>query len=161
MVMTGRLQLVVVRHGEAERSSGDDTVRALTTRGREEVVATARALAESLPGGGRVLCSPLLRARQTADLLAAELGLPAPETVPGITPDDDPVRALRNLDKLLVAGRPLIVASHMPLVGALAALLEHGDMRLAPGVPTGAAIVLEGDHISAGLMKTVARIGNW
>jgi hypothetical protein len=34
-------------------------------------------------------------------------------------------------------------------------------MRLAPGVPTGAAIVLEGDHISAGLMKTVARIGNW
>lgn len=159
--MSVRVQLAIVRHGEAERGSGDDAARALTARGREEVVATARLLGKHLPGGARVVCSPLLRARQTADLLAVELGLQAPETVPGITPDDDPVRALRNLGKLLVEGRPLIVASHMPLVGALAALLEHGDMRLAPGVPTGAAIVLEGEHIVAGLMKPVLRIGNW
>ncbi len=64
--------LILVRHGQT-----DANVRGLllgrsdpplTAEGRRQ----ARALAGALPRPGRIVCSPLLRARQTADALAAE-----------------------------------------------------------------------------------------
>jgi broad specificity phosphatase PhoE len=61
----------VVQHGEKERAPGDP---GLTARGREQ----AALAAEWLRGKGlrAVYASPLLRARQTAEAVAAVAGLP-------------------------------------------------------------------------------------
>lgn len=79
-------RLAIVRHGEtdwniARRIQGRTDV-ALNQTGRAQALEAASLLAESARAAGsvwgRVICSPLLRTRQTAEIIAAELGLPSP-----------------------------------------------------------------------------------
>lgn len=72
------MQLYFVRHGESEANlarvfSNRDAPHALTERGRTQV----EALAEKLQDihFGAFYASPILRARQSADILAARLGI--------------------------------------------------------------------------------------
>lgn len=60
-------RLILLRHGEAERSaaSGSDYDRALTARGREDARAAGRWLAERGLKIDLALVSPAVRARQT------------------------------------------------------------------------------------------------
>ena len=74
-----------LRHGESEANrmgviAGNLDV-ALTDRGRAQARSAAPALAQA--GIARVLASPMARARETAEIVAAELGLPV-ETLAGI-----------------------------------------------------------------------------
>jgi broad specificity phosphatase PhoE len=73
--------LVLVRHGQiaanAERIWHGSTDSALTERGRGEAERTARHLAQRAPAPVALYTSPLLRARETAGPIAAELGLAA------------------------------------------------------------------------------------
>ncbi len=68
------------RHGETvwnvENKICGVTDIALTDRGREQARALGRQLAAGEQGITRILCSPLVRARETAQLIAAETGLP-------------------------------------------------------------------------------------
>lgn len=61
----------VVQHGEKERATGDP---GLTGRGREQAALAAEWLRDK--GLQAVYASPLLRARQTAEAVAAVAGLP-------------------------------------------------------------------------------------
>jgi phosphohistidine phosphatase len=70
--MTAR-RVYLVRHGDAEPSRGVDAARRLTPSGRAEFERHARALVAEL-AIRRVVTSPLLRARETAELLAAVTG---------------------------------------------------------------------------------------
>jgi len=70
------VQLILIRHGEPDMSAGHDDPP-LSARGRAQAEATAERLA--LEPIDRVVCSPLKRARQTAEPLAARLGLPLEE----------------------------------------------------------------------------------
>lgn len=69
------MRLCVLRHGiAAERGTfEDDAERPLTERGRDRMAAAAGGLA-ALIQPSLVLTSPLLRARQTADLIADATG---------------------------------------------------------------------------------------
>ena len=73
------MQVYFVRHGESDANVAgivnDDPARAvaLTARGRAQAIATARRLAGL--AFSAAYCSELLRARQTAEILLAELGL--------------------------------------------------------------------------------------
>jgi len=73
--------LVLVRHGQiaanAERIWHGSTDSALTERGRGEAERTARQLARRAPAPVALYTSPLLRARETARPIEAELGLAA------------------------------------------------------------------------------------
>ncbi|MGW0231806.1 bifunctional RNase H/acid phosphatase [Actinopolymorpha singaporensis] len=84
----GATTLLLLRHGETERSqakrfsgSGGEDV-SLTERGRAQAAAAARSLADRL-GVAAVVSSPLRRTRQTAEVVAATLGLPV-EVEPGL-----------------------------------------------------------------------------
>src|SRR5579859_6938005 len=73
------MKLYFVRHGESEANvlriiSNREEPHALTSNGRQQ----ARALADSLQGTAfaRIFSSPVLRARQTAEILAERLGVP-------------------------------------------------------------------------------------
>ncbi len=72
------MELVLLRHAKAEEDAPalPDERRELVPRGRKKAQAVAAGLARLLAGAGRieVWTSPALRSRQTADIIAAELG---------------------------------------------------------------------------------------
>ncbi len=67
------MKLYVMRHGPAEESSrtGRDGDRALTIDGRDRTRAVARALAAENEAPLTIVSSPLVRALQTAEIVAA------------------------------------------------------------------------------------------
>lgn len=118
------MQVVLVRHAEAAPGEPDE-LRPLTPRGR----AQARALARVMPRPDAILSSPLLRARETAELLGAAFDVPPDpdeRLAPGATADG--VRAA-------VAGRgeTVVVVGHQPDVGLVAAALGAGEVAFPPG----------------------------
>ena len=74
-----RVKIYLMRHGPAEdeAASGKDGDRALTPAGRDRVRLVARELIHRGKTPHAVLSSPLVRARQTAEILMQEAGLGA------------------------------------------------------------------------------------
>ena len=112
------MRLYLVRHAEAA-AGNPDALRPLTANGRNQ----ARALAARLRASGAlpdaIVTSPLLRARETAALLARELGA---EVVAdeGLAPGATPETVARA-----VAGRgeTVVVVGHQPDCSRIAAAL--------------------------------------
>jgi phosphohistidine phosphatase len=71
------LKLYFLRHGLADRSawSGSDFLRPLTPAGRRQLERSAETLVRLELGLDGILTSPLTRARQTAEIVAARLDL--------------------------------------------------------------------------------------
>lgn len=71
------MYIALVRHGIAERSApgGTDEKRELTPDGRHRIKVEGKFLKHSAWRFHRVLSSPLVRARQTAEVLADALGM--------------------------------------------------------------------------------------
>jgi phosphohistidine phosphatase len=120
--------LYLIRHAEALDAANDD-IRPLSPRGREQV----RQLADFLRGKGlfaptALWHSPLVRARETATLLAQHLkfSVPLVETR-GLRPEDSPVEIASILREQV---EPIAVVGHEPHLSALASLLVSG--RMAP-----------------------------
>ena len=70
------MKLYFLRHGDAgdpQQWEGNDAERPLTDDGRRRMVLEARTMRSLELGVDRVLTSPLLRALQTAEIVAAEL----------------------------------------------------------------------------------------
>lgn len=66
--------VIVMRHAAAEESfAGEDFDRPLTAAGRDAARAAARAMHDAGHHPGPLLVSAALRARQTAEVMAAEL----------------------------------------------------------------------------------------
>lgn len=106
------MRLFLLRHAEAAPGV-PDAERALTPRGRAQIVRLAGALDWSCLDDIRsVEHSGLVRARQTAEDLAKLAGLRMPLAIrPGLRPADDPRIAIRDLvssrdDRLLVGHNP-------------------------------------------------------
>lgn len=93
------MRIYVVRHGPAEDNapSGKDFDRALTAPGRERVRDVARALAKQDEVPRVILTSPLVRALQTAEVIAAELGVTSVETSRDMAPGGDALTLVRGL----------------------------------------------------------------
>jgi len=72
------LRLFFLRHGPADRDQfdgDDDDLRPLVARGRRRMRVAAEFLARLEPGIDAVVTSPLVRARETAEIVASRLGL--------------------------------------------------------------------------------------
>jgi phosphohistidine phosphatase len=119
-------EIYLVRHAiAAERGPEwpDDTKRPLTERGIQrfkEGVAGLRWLDVTVD---EIISSPLVRAKQTADLLAAGLaGKPVVRTLKALEPGHDPALVMSQVARL--ARRPRIaLVGHEPDLGELAAHL--------------------------------------
>lgn len=144
------MKIWLLRHGEAEPARGRDADRNLTARGREQVRSMARLLADQPLT--QVLCSPYVRARQTADELLAALSGPRNlQVVPWLTPEDSPQTVVRELDHH--DGHNLLLVSHQPLLGLLGSWLCEGSLQHPLALSTASLACLEGDHAVAGLMR--------
>ena len=130
------LKLWLARHGEAvdpERARSDFE-RPLTERGRQQVAEMTRWLMGREPAPELILHSPLVRAQQTAQTIAAEIG------------DDDLTVRVENalapgvdLDDLLhrvastTAERILCVGHQPDMSRCLAGMIGGGDFSYSPG----------------------------
>jgi phosphohistidine phosphatase len=116
------------RHATAAEGEPDE-LRELTARGVEEARALGRRLAASSESPAVVLTSPLLRARQTAELLAEESGAELrvePQLAPGATVD-----ALRRA--VGDVGGPVATVGHQPDCSEIALALTGRDPGFRPG----------------------------
>ncbi|WP_417566684.1 SixA phosphatase family protein [Marinobacter sp.] len=132
------MQLLIMRHGEAGWHTLDQE-RELTELGRRGVAEVAAQIAESPWRPKLIWSSPFVRARQTAAIVSEILNCPVAEKT-FITPDDNPGDCLDALVEQHES--PLMIVSHMPLVGSLATLLVDGHRR---GIPfmTSQAVLLD------------------
>jgi phosphohistidine phosphatase len=112
------MQLLLVRHAEAASGTPDD-LRPLTAEGRAQATSLGERLRSEGIEPAVILTSPLLRARQTGELLARELGgsVAVDERLaPGATPE-------RVTEAASERGGTVIAVAHQPDCSQIAAAL--------------------------------------
>jgi phosphohistidine phosphatase len=129
------MQLYLVRHAEAAPGHPDE-LRPLTSNGRLQARQLGRRLRDDGVTAGVVLTSPLLRARETGELIARELGARVrvdDALGPGATADDVR-RAARSS-----AGQAVVAVGHQPDCARIAAALT-GEPE--PPFPPAASVLI-------------------
>lgn len=128
------MQLLILRHGEAEARAATDAERALTPRGQQQAQAVGQWLASQGLRPDVVVSSPYRRAQETAAAVLAgaawAAALPT-VTCEALVPEGDP----RQVERWLAA-RPeplILVVSHMPLVAQLLSWLDGGVLTEGVG----------------------------
>lgn len=165
------MRLLLVRHAiatDASNSPGGDAARPLSAEGRLRFERGAQALAAQVPELALVLSSPLLRARQTAEILAAACGeSPRRDELESLAPAGSPRATLAALARHRELPAIALVG-HEPTLSALEALLLVGSERSfgifkkggaalvdwAPGSAPGSAALLW--HLTAGQLRDLA-----
>ena len=118
------MRCYLVRHGEAV-SAHINPHRPLSDRGRAEVVELARLALRRMVRVAEVRHSGILRAQQTAEILADYLKPSAGlHPTAGLLPEDDPEFAKTELE---AAAQPLLLVGHLPFMSRLTSLLVNGD----------------------------------
>lgn len=124
------MELWIVRHGIAiERGAPgvkSDDERWLTEEGKERTREVAKGLAALGVKPALLLTSPLVRARETAEILAEELGVKKVQETDSLRPGF----AMTDLcDAILAAGAPdaVLIVGHEPDLGELISTLVWGD----------------------------------
>lgn len=127
------MRLYLVRHGIAENASHGmkDQSRQLTVEGVALLKRQAQALARGDQQLDRLFTSPYRRARQTADILGAALGVDPEEEALlgcGCSPDDvaELLSRYDDLDRVMLVG-------HQPDMGRLIYTLTGCMVRVSPG----------------------------
>ena len=124
--MPGPYEIYLVRHGLAEErgdSWPDDAKRPLTDEGISRMRKSVRGLSRLGVTLDVVLTSPLVRARQTAEIVAAGVS-PRPSLISAesLAPDGSFAAVVADLEKHVRKGRIALVG-HEPGIGELAARL--------------------------------------
>lgn len=117
------MQIYLVRHGDAvpEEEAGSDRDRWLSPKGREHARVLGRLLREQGIEPETILCSPLPRAVQTAELLAQMLDfLGIVTSLRCLEPSAHP-RVAAN--EIRAVASPVLVVSHEPVISYLGAFL--------------------------------------
>lgn len=117
------MRIYLVRHGDAvpEEDAGSDRDRWLSPRGREAARILGRLLRETRVEADAIVCSPLPRAVQTAELVAASVDyIGHIESWRCLEPSAQPRVAAGQLAAI---GTSVIVVGHEPSISALGAFL--------------------------------------
>jgi phosphohistidine phosphatase len=142
-MVTSSTVVLLVRHGRAEIGQGKaDAERQLTAEGLAELSASCAGLVRSGVALDAVVTSPLTRARQTAAVLARDLGhglepAIAEELAPGALAD-----AVLAALATIGPGKCIAVVAHAPdLTSVVAALVVPGGPRTVSFAPGSIACV--------------------
>ncbi len=142
------MELLLVRHAIAARTSSRgeaaDARRPLTAEGRRRMARGARGLKALVAELDAVFPSPLLRAVETARIVAGAFELSPEEGLPALAPGHAPDELLGWLRALGRDGTVALVG-HEPHLSRLAALLVAGDPEPLFTFRKGGACLLELD----------------
>ena len=144
------MQLLVIRHAIAEdkdafaKTGRPDTERPLTKHGRTVMAGVAKGLERRVKSIDVLAASPLVRAAQTASMIAKEYGGMPVDTVPALAPQSAPaafaawLRTQRDVEVVAVVG-------HEPHLGTLITWLISGLRDSHVTLEKGGACMLEID----------------
>jgi phosphohistidine phosphatase len=144
------VKIYLMRHGAAAAGAPDDMGRNLTELGENQALGAARWLAKNIKGPVSLWASPYLRTQQTATPIAKALGI----DIIAHTCLQPEMTARKVVDELCREQNNIILVTHLPLVGRLAALLTEGrvfDQSWSPAE----IWQLEGDVFAAGCLTNM------
>lgn len=122
------MDLILWRHADAgepmAEPGADDLQRPLTGRGGKQARRMAEWLNQFLPDSTRILCSPALRCRETADALGRKL-----RVSDALAPGASYLQALAAA-RWPDSREPVLLVGHQPMLGQLAAYLIGGPATL-------------------------------
>jgi phosphohistidine phosphatase len=153
------MRLYLLRHASASDTAPSDAERRLTKEGEEESCIAGAALADLGVKPRHIFSSPLVRARQTAQIAAKTLRFVGDvDVLDELQNDSSTVQLLRALKSCDVAGDVLLVG-HAPSVSQHLAILVGANN--AEGFPFGkgslACIELERLQAGAGQLRWFMR----
>lgn len=128
------MELLIIRHAIAfERDRHrwpDDAARPLTPAGIRRSRQAALGLKELCKAPDRLLVSPLVRARETAQILREVAGWPRPDVAPELKPGEGAAAVLTLLSKDR-SRRIALVGREPDLSALLTTCLHEGDSALS------------------------------
>lgn len=125
------MDLIVMRHGKAEDSHSEgDHARELTAKGHQQAERQARRLAQAGLLPAIVLCSPLVRSRQTAETFCESVDISGPMIQSWLACGMTPETALSELTAYQDFGRVAIVGHEPDLSSLVAWLLAGHDQAI-------------------------------
>lgn len=142
------MRLLVIRHARAEsvkefaKTGVSDDLRPLTADGRERMRLGAAGLHRLVSQIDVLATSPLVRARETAEIVRAEFGGPALTELEALRPGE---RASDLVEWIQDAGRKETVAivGHDMQLGGVVGLLMTGRAEPVVRIKKGAAVMLD------------------
>ncbi len=145
------MQVLVIRHGRAgERAAfaatgESDDLRPLTAQGRSRTKEAAAGLARQVEEIDALVTSPLVRAAQTAEIVAQAYPAVHLEELPALAPGGSPERVAEWLQEQPPDACVALVG-HEPDLSTLVSWLMTGKKRPCVVLKKGAAALLEVPH---------------
>lgn len=145
------MRIYIVRHAIAEdtpKRGGGDAQRALTSEGRKKMKEVAAGFVQLNTSVDAIFSSPLVRARQTADIVAGLLKKEVNEMAelsPGHSPADV-VQRLREKSKL----ENVMLVGHEPNCSQLASYLLSETVKIEMQFKKGGICLIESERLGPG-----------
>jgi phosphohistidine phosphatase len=154
------MELYLLRHGIAtergKESRGGDAQRPLISEGRGKMRRIAKAMRALELSFDLILSSPLLRARQTADIVAEEFKLAEQLKLSShLAPEGDPRDLVRDLKRLHRGSRKVLLVGHEPYLSNLMATLLAGHPVIDINLRKGGFCLLSIDSLQNGRCATL------
>ncbi|HTY87438.1 MAG TPA: phosphohistidine phosphatase SixA [Candidatus Acidoferrum sp.] len=149
------MNLYLLRHGIAVEPGTAgyelDSERPLTAKGKNRLRAAARAMEALELSFDVILTSPYLRARQTAEIIAKDLGLRKRLAFcDELTPAGNPRLLIQQLNQIRPEPKNVLLVGHEPYLGKLIALLAAGNTSLEIDFKKGGLCKLETEFLLYG-----------
>ncbi len=113
------MNLFILRHGQAEPQQTTDEARELTDKGRAETARVVSGRLAELQIVNQIWASPLVRAQQTARIVAAHFPALTIGSSELIIPEANPIVAMDWLQSINQPDLSILLVSHQPFVGEL------------------------------------------
>lgn len=154
------MKLYILRHGDAgERDAANytsDAMRALTPKGIKRTRQLANALRQMEITFDQILTSPLVRAKQTAEIVARSLSLEKKLRLTSeLAPDHGIPEVLRLLQNVTPKSGTILLVGHEPGLSRLISQLCTGGPALPLRLKKGGLCRLEVETISTGPCATL------
>ncbi|HQH27675.1 MAG TPA: histidine phosphatase family protein [Oligoflexia bacterium] len=142
------MKLILIRHGAAQDAQEwqargkNDELRPLTNAGRKKMRQAFRGVAKLAPNIELIISSPLLRARQTAEILHNEFPKAHLDESRLLSPGTSPLQML----EVVLAQQPgnvIALVGHEPNLGLFLGLLISGGCDALLRFKKGAACLVE------------------
>jgi phosphohistidine phosphatase len=155
------MKLLVIRHGiamdrdEFAESGQPDDLRPLTEEGRRKMKDIAKWLRKKVKDVDILATSPLLRARQTAEIVADEFGIEKPEMTDALVPDSS-FEDFEQWCALYADKKVVAIVGHEPHLSLLVTWFISGKRESRVELKKGGACLIDfesGAHHDSGTLS--------
>ena len=155
------LNLFILRHGIAVEHGApgfaNDDARPLTPKGRRQMHKITAAMRAMKLRFDLILSSPLVRARQTAEIVATDLKLKKRlDFADALKPGGDVKALVKKINKLDSAPKNVVLVGHEPYLSELISRSVTGRPDASVALKKGGLAKLEAEELHAGKCATLA-----